>query len=482
MSLATWTKRVCVWIFLPVALFINLLLMSWAQQDISPSAYLLKLIVTDNSGKPVANADVILDESTIGMTDETGLFYLPRKPFPSGPHKLVVSRLGFISQHKTIELPLDPATPGLSLALRLTPEPAPKKPDYTIRGGPADQKPNYQVVQIFYATDRKDTGNKDPELRYANERSTAGELERGTCEISIPRDHRLGEVESPSLLRLEFRPDPNKHVVLQSIESLPTDQFYQELNSKIGHSSQREVMVFIHGYNIGFEKAARNTAQLAYDLGFDGAPILYTWPSRNRLLAYTEDEDTIQWTAFHLRAFLEELALQTHAAKIHVLAHSLGNRALLSALQVMAAEHHGIKQPIFDQVILAAPDIGADTFQLMAKEIQPIAHRMTLYASANDDALLLSQIMHGVLRAGEGKYLLITPGVDTVDASAVKTEFLGHLYYGSSDSIISDIRQILLKEAPPNKRHLLPAMWMNKLPYWIVPAPKPRNSELEELR
>ncbi|MDD5543996.1 MAG: alpha/beta fold hydrolase [Acidobacteriia bacterium] len=475
-----WSKRAFVGVIVSITLSALCLQTGWAQKEIPPNSYLLKLVVTDTSGKSVADADVILDEATVGITDETGLFILLRKPFPSGAHKLVVSRLGFVSERKSIELPSDATKPGLSLEIQLKEESPSVKQKYTVRGTSGGEKPNYQVVQIFYATDRKDTGTKDVELRYANERS-AGELERGTCEVSIPRDHRMGEVESPSLMRLEFRPDPNKHIVLQSIDALPTDTFYQKLNSKVERSSQREVMVFIHGYNVGFEKAARNTAQLAYDLGFDGAPILYSWPSRNRMLAYTEDEDTIQWTAFHLRAFLEELAARTHAAKIHVIAHSLGNRALLSALQVMAAEHHDAKKPIFDQVILAAPDIGADTFQLMAKEIEPITRRITLYASANDNALLLSQIMHGAMRAGEGKYLLITPGVDTVDASAVKTEFLGHLYYGTSDSIISDIRQILLKEAPPGKRHLLPAMWLNKLPYWIVPTPKPRNSEAGEL-
>jgi len=200
---------------------------------------------------------------------------------------------------------------------------------------------------------------------------------------------------------------------------------------------------------VGFEDAARRTAQLAYDLGFDGAPILYSWPSRNRMVAYTEDEDSVQWTAFHLRAFLEELAERTKATKIHLIAHSMGNRALASALQVIAAEHRGQSSQLFRQIVLAAPDIGADTVELLAHEIQPLARRITLYASAYDDALLISRLVHGVLRAGQtGQNLVVVAGIDTVDASGVKTDFLGHSYYGQSDSIVSDIRKILMTERP----------------------------------
>ena len=45
-------------------------------------------------------------------------------------------------------------------------------------------------------------------------------------------------------------------------------------------------MVFIHGFNVPFEDAIYRTAQLAHDLDFDGAPILYSWPSRGTMLGY----------------------------------------------------------------------------------------------------------------------------------------------------------------------------------------------------
>jgi esterase/lipase superfamily enzyme len=456
--------------------------MAWAQALILPSAYLLRVLAIDPSGGPVAAALVRLDGKEVGVTDETGQYYLLRQPLTGGAHELSVSHPRFATASQSFTLP-DGDAPGVEMTVKLVESPVPEAQAPTVgfsglvqqsrkleqSRNPVQQPRNYAIVQIFYATDRQDTGSAEPGKRYANQRSEKGELARGTCDVSIPRDHRLGSLEEPSLLRLEYRPDPEKHVLLRRVDPLPTDAFYRQLEDKIARSSRKEAVIFIHGYNIGFEDAARRTAQLAYDIGFDGAPILYSWPSRNRTLAYTADEDTVQWTTVHLRDFLKEVAERTHSSTVHVIAHSMGNRALALALQLIAAEQRGARHPLFHQVVLAAPDIGADTVKLLAREIQPIARRITLYASAHDEALLLSGLLHGALRAGEkSQYLVVVPGIDTVDASSVRTNFLGHSYYRENDSIVADLRELLATEAPPDERRLLIADFLQKLRYWII--------------
>jgi esterase/lipase superfamily enzyme len=94
-----------------------------------------------------------------------------------------------------------------------------------------------------------------------------------------------------------------------------------------------------------------------------------------------------------------------------------------------------------------------------------------LYASANDDALMLSRVVHGVLRAGgedANGMLLLAKGIDTVDASHAQTDLLGHGYFDHSVSIISDIHKILATGAPPEMRQLIPAV-VRDLKYWIIP-------------
>ena len=218
-----------------------------------------------------------------------------------------------------------------------------------------------------------------------------GELELGTCEVSIPKDHEVGEMESPSVLRLEFREDPERHVVLLGVEPESADEFYADLRSCVGRSAGKEAFVFVHGYNVGFETAVRRTAQIAYDLKFEGAPIVYSWPSQEGLLAYTVDETNVVWTVPHLKEFLLGVARQSGAKSVHLVAHSMGNRALTSALRELALELKA-DCPRFHEVVLTAPDIDADVFRRdLAPAIVGVADRVTLYASSNDEALIASQ-------------------------------------------------------------------------------------------
>lgn len=110
------------------------------------------------------------------------------------------------------------------------------------------------------------------------------------CPVSVPKDHRVGALESPTVLRLEFRQDPQRHVVLLGVHRQPAAEFYADLRACVARTARKEAFVFIHGYNVGFETAVRRTAQIAYDLKFEGAPIAYSWPSQEGLLSYTVDE------------------------------------------------------------------------------------------------------------------------------------------------------------------------------------------------
>ena len=134
---------------------------------------------------------------------------------------------------------------------------------------------SYATVRVFFATDRNLTSSADPKEMFGTERSA---LRYGTSEVSIPRNHRMGELEAPSIWRLEFREDPAKHVVLQKTTVTSEDAFYADLAARVRRSEAANAFVFVHGYTVTFEDAARRTAQITYDLGFDGAPTFYSWP------------------------------------------------------------------------------------------------------------------------------------------------------------------------------------------------------------
>jgi len=297
--------------------------------------------------------------------------------------------------------------------------------------------------------------------------SARGNLEMGVCIVAIPDDHEVGHLEAPSILRFDFRENPERHVVLFDVAAQPAEKFYADLKNCVSQSAEKQALVFVHGFNVKFADAVRRTAQFAYDLEFDGAPILYSWPSQGKLSAYTVDEANVEWTTTHLKEFLAEVAKRSGARQVHLIAHSMGNRALASALRDLARGPQN-RRPHFGEVVLTAPDIDAEIFKRdMAPAITRIADRVTLYASSNDEALKLSQKVHGSPRAGDtDDELVIVPGVDTIDVSAVDTSLLGHCYYGSNGTVLADLYDLLHENRPPDERQWLQTQYLGEQRYW----------------
>lgn len=311
-------------------------------------------------------------------------------------------------------------------------------------------EPDYAIVKTFFATDRNLTGKSKPEEMFGADRSN---ITYGTCDVSIPRDHRMGELESPSLWRLEFREDPTKHVVLLSNVITAKDKFFTELAARVLQSSKSSAFLFVHGYNVTFEDAARRTAQITYDLGFEGAPVFYSWPSQGTTPAYTVDEQNIEWAQANLRSFLEDFFTLSDAQSVYLIAHSMGNRALTRAVASLLSDKPDLRNRL-KEVILTAPDIDADVFKRdIAPALTATGRPVTLYASSEDLALVASKLVHGYSRAGDsGQGLVVVPGIETIDATHVDTSLLGHSYFAEARSVLSDMFYLIRNDQRADKR------------------------------
>jgi esterase/lipase superfamily enzyme len=275
----------------------------------------------------------------------------------------------------------------------------------------------------------------------------------GTCVVGIPPDHELGEVERPGLLTGEPWENPEKHVLLLKIEPKSEGEFHTELADR----GKERAFVFVHGYATTFEHAALRTAQIAHDLDFDGAPIFFSWPSRGDMLSYTIDESTVAWATRHLKEFLIDVRRTLPDSTIHLVAHSMGNRALTEALRRLAVEIENESLPRFQEVVLAAPDVDAATFREdIAPAIRGTAERITLYASASDQALMASKQVHGYPRAGDAEGGVLTvEGIQTVDVATPGRDILGHSYIGNEGRVLDDLVALLLYRQHPERRGLM---------------------------
>ncbi len=329
------------------------------------------------------------------------------------------------------------------------------------------------VVPIYYATDRKPLmplevwqgklPTKGSRFQYYGTDYNPATLEMGICRVNVPTGrHSPGVVERPRWYGPPAHPE--KYFAITALRPLEADRFFADLNRRLTNSSCREVAVFIHGYNITFSTAALYTCQLSWDWGFRGVPVLYSWPSHGTLLAYPRDEESARLTEAHLRLFLQGILAKTAATNVHLIAHSLGCRALTEVLRSFVAEPN---QPLFGEIVLAAPDVNRIGFlHDVAQTLPKIARRVTLYASSADKALRASRSFHRYERAGDvAKGLTVCEGIDTIDASDVDRDLLGHSYLVKSRAVIADLADVICRSLPAEQRNLT-RQASDGLAYW----------------
>ena len=321
-----------------------------------------------------------------------------------------------------------------------------------------DQK-NHTIIDVLYGTDRKVNQRAKLEERYTTKRE---KLKFGVAQVSIPHSHVFGEVERPSWYESE---KVGRDVVITNLVDIKQKRFSQLLKLKLGNVKNEDVLVFIHGFNVTFAQAVRQTAQLSYDLKFKGVPLTYSWISQGGVLQYSKDEASVMYTVPKLVAFLRELIKNRGDANIHILAHSMGTRALANALKEISFIY---KTPQFKNVILAAPDIDADVFKSnLYPHILKTTQKITIYASSEDSALQASNLLHDGKRLGEGGAdISVFKDVVTIDASGIDTSMLGHSYFAQKELLVNDLRAVVHKSLPPQKRKNLRESIKEKLKYW----------------
>lgn len=142
-------------------------------------------------------------------------------------------------------------------------------------------------------------------------------------------------------------------------------------------------------------------------------------------------------------------------------------------------------EPLFDQVLFAAPDVDAGLFAEMIPVIRPVARRLTLYASDQDWALATSKQLHGnAPRAGQGGADIVARSeFDSVDMSELGEDMLAHSYFADDSSALADMVALFWRNAAPNQRCGLQAEHRrnSKVPVWQYKAGSCADKTLVEV-
>ena len=313
------------------------------------------------------------------------------------------------------------------------------------------------VYPVWFGTNRKPDGQGGfgPER---HERTT-----RGRAEVLVPQGHRFGETGTPfwqKLLRFDLRDD---RLRLQQVTEQQRDAWLGEIRQAMGDAKAAgeapHALVFLHGFNVTFEEAAIRAAQIGVDLLVPGATAFFSWPSRGAVAAYPADEASIEASEQAITDFLVDFTANCGADKAHIIAHSMGNRGLLRALQRIAANAATRGKVKFGQIFLAAPDVDRDLFLNLARLYPDHAERTTLYASDGDLPVHLSAKLHDAPRAGYFAPYTVAPGVDTVAVPDFDLDLLGHSYFSQAEALLYHIRDLMLNgQATVTRNRLAPAV------------------------
>ena len=247
-------------------------------------------------------------------------------------------------------------------------------------------------------------------------------------------------------------------------------------------ADRKNVLVFVHGFDNGFEdaitRAALNREWLA-QAGPAAGPtdmtvVAFAWPSLGRVADlpvpwrdYQRDQVSAQQSGFHLMTFLSRLdpvlqGVRAAGGKAVLLAHSMGTLALQAAVESWFTHGNGPDE-MFDEAILAASDVSCDAFAYPLPSrlsgLDQLARRVSIYHSEADQVLHLSTAVNlGARRLGlsgpvdRTDQTRFPPGrwrfVDCAGVRYPHTFMGSHQYYRTAPAVRADIAATLAAGAP----------------------------------
>jgi len=201
-------------------------------------------------------------------------------------------------------------------------------------------------------------------------------------------------------------------------------EFSQALAEARRKLHDRRVIVFVPGYACGLTDAVEIGERLGRDTGLP--VVVFSWPSRNKLLAYTHDETSAEWSLSQFSAVLRLMDARVGSGKIVLIAYSMGARIVSWGLERRLAEDDGVPAR-FSQVLLCSPDMDTGVFVNSAGILARSCLDNRVYVSSRDLRLRVSAILHGAIRLGTRKPgLPQMEGIKLIDFTDADPSLIGH--------------------------------------------------------
>ncbi|SHG36348.1 alpha/beta hydrolase [Chryseobacterium vrystaatense] len=254
-----------------------------------------------------------------------------------------------------------------------------------------------------------------------------------------------------------------------------TQRMFYELYKNMSSTKNRsDVLIFIHGYAYDFDdelKAITDLKKLFIDN--PASPVEHilfiSWPASSSIVPLTYFDDkassinsgsSLVRLFYFYTQFLKDIFSNRDLApcnqRIHLMAHSMGNRVLQSMLYSLKKENI---LRVIDQVLLLNSDVTYKVFEDSEdsfNKLPLLSNRVSIYLNRKDTILGISQFTKNILtprlgKNGPGDIERFKDIISVIDCTFVKDDVLSsfkyeignHWGYLSSSMVQNDIFQNL---------------------------------------
>lgn len=268
-------------------------------------------------------------------------------------------------------------------------------------------------------------------------------LRFGTIDVSVPPDRKPGEINWP---RQGGAPDPATDFVTTDLRLYPNASgFRASLSQALAARApaDREVALYVHGYNNTFAESMYRIAQIDHDIGAPAISVAYAWPSAGRSLRYFFDRDSVLFARDGLEDLIEAIAA-AGADRIILIGHSMGANLTMEALRDISISGRKDLMAKIGGVILISPDIDTQVFRRQVDRIGALPQPFLIFTSSKDKPLALSARFAG--RGERLGNLVAVEKVADLDVTLLDTSAFssgrGHFVAGDSPAVLGLLGQM----------------------------------------
>ena len=303
----------------------------------------------------------------------------------------------------------------------------------------AGRAPSHVIVPLVYASDRAPSGDADSfglgaergELGFGRVRVAISTSREGASAFADWRNWEGGSSLASDLNQLD------------GIE--PGGKLGELIEAAQTRTGNRDVLLYVHGYAKSFRRASLAFSLAVFEMDYSGVPVLFSWPSAGNPLDYSGDIERQRGSVTHLAEVIAGLLSDPNVDSLHIVAHSLGNQALIGALELLK-EDGRLSEP-FGEIVLFSPDYDQAEFAASALPLlETVCGRVSLYVSAKDIPLTLSRVVNRGKRLGDARGQAFTAAaIETIDVSPVAGVLEGHTTLQNDPFVQADLHFLLVQ-------------------------------------